>query len=168
LRIVDDLDGRSVGLIMLSMGARHPLMVSSFFDQPILNTPYQTPDWHHARNDDGKPLDLQPDAGGRRGSKIIIPALDRPRNSASQPKPALCFRMQGRTLQNVNSPTARAFFSSRCRLASNLNSPSSLISGIRRTGAVPTGTAATGFSSKVTNHITGHAASTIVVKEHFP
>jgi hypothetical protein len=56
-----------------------------FFDQPILNTPYQTPDWHHARNDDGKPLGLQPDAGGRRGSKIIIPALDRPRNSVRIP-----------------------------------------------------------------------------------
>jgi hypothetical protein len=26
----------------------------------------------------------------------------------------------------------------------------------------------TGFTSKVTNNITGHAASTIVVKEHFP
>jgi type III restriction enzyme len=47
-------------------------MATSFFDHPILNSPYDPPAWHHALDNDGQPLDLPPVAG-RRGSKLITP-----------------------------------------------------------------------------------------------
>ncbi len=50
----------------------HRSMSPSFFDQPILNTPYDPPTWHHALDDDGQPMDLPP-VPGRRGSKLITP-----------------------------------------------------------------------------------------------
>ena len=34
-------------------------MAPSFFDQPILNTPYDPPAWHHALDADGQPLDYE-------------------------------------------------------------------------------------------------------------
>ena len=47
-------------------------MPSSFYDQPILNSPYSPPSRHHALDDDGQPLDLPP-VDGRRRSKLITP-----------------------------------------------------------------------------------------------
>src|SRR5215213_7641739 len=47
-------------------------MAPSFFDQPILNSPYEAPSRHHALDDDGQPLDLPP-VDGRRRSKLITP-----------------------------------------------------------------------------------------------
>ncbi len=47
-------------------------MKSSFYDQPILNSPYKPPSRHHALDDDGQPLD-EPPRDGRRLSKLITP-----------------------------------------------------------------------------------------------
>src|ERR1700733_485849 len=47
-------------------------MASSFFDQPILNSPYEPPTRHHALDADGQPLDIPP-VSGRRRSELITP-----------------------------------------------------------------------------------------------
>jgi type III restriction enzyme len=44
----------------------------SFFDQPILNSPYHPPSRHHALDADGQPLDL-PAVQGRRSSRYVMP-----------------------------------------------------------------------------------------------
>ena len=43
-----------------------------FFDQPILNSPYEPPTRHHALGPDGRPLE-QPPVEGRRPSQLISP-----------------------------------------------------------------------------------------------
>jgi len=47
-------------------------MHPTFFEQPILNSPYGTPTRHHALDKDGQPLD-QPPVDGRRRSELITP-----------------------------------------------------------------------------------------------
>ena len=47
-------------------------MPSSFFEQPILNSPYEVPTRHHALDKDGQPLE-QPPVSGRRRSELITP-----------------------------------------------------------------------------------------------
>jgi type III restriction enzyme len=47
-------------------------MAASFFEQPILNNPYEAPRFHHALDGDGQPLDVPP-VEGRRRSEIITP-----------------------------------------------------------------------------------------------
>ncbi|MGR3715308.1 MAG: BPTD_3080 family restriction endonuclease [Thermohalobaculum sp.] len=47
-------------------------MSSSFFEHPILNSPYEVPTRHHALDADGQPLD-QPPVAGRRRSELITP-----------------------------------------------------------------------------------------------
>lgn len=47
-------------------------MHQSFFEHPILNSPYQPPTRHHALDKDGQPLD-QPPIDGRRRSELITP-----------------------------------------------------------------------------------------------
>jgi type III restriction enzyme len=47
-------------------------MSASFYDRPILNSPYSVPAWHHALDEGGQPLDVPPLAG-RRPSKLITP-----------------------------------------------------------------------------------------------
>jgi type III restriction enzyme len=47
-------------------------MSNSFFEQPILNSPYEIPHLHHALDKDGQPLDLPP-VQGRRRSELITP-----------------------------------------------------------------------------------------------
>ena len=61
-------------------------MTESFFDRPILNSPYEVPRLHHALDQDGQPLDLPP-VQGRRRSELITP-VPKPRkrkNKAEQP-----------------------------------------------------------------------------------
>ncbi len=53
-------------------GAWLMIFAMSFYDQPILNSPYGVPTRHHALDDDGQPLDL-PAVDGRRRSKLITP-----------------------------------------------------------------------------------------------
>jgi len=47
-------------------------MRASFFEQPILNSPYEAPRFHHALDEHGQPLDVSP-VEGRRRSEIITP-----------------------------------------------------------------------------------------------
>jgi type III restriction enzyme len=47
-------------------------MASSFFEQPVLNSPYESPRLHHALDEHGQPLDVPP-VEGRRRSEIITP-----------------------------------------------------------------------------------------------
>lgn len=58
-------------------------MSQSFFDQPVLNSPYAVPTRHHALNDDGQPLD-QPPVGGRRPCDFITPVPRPKRRKAAQ------------------------------------------------------------------------------------
>ena len=57
-------------------------MPSSFYDQPILNSPYLPPTRHHVLDVDGQPQDLPP-AQGRRRSELITP-VPRPKKTKSQ------------------------------------------------------------------------------------
>src|SRR5665213_1474242 len=57
-------------------------MADSFFERPILNSPYQVPKLHHALDDEGQPLDVPP-VEGRRRSELITP-VPRPRKSKSK------------------------------------------------------------------------------------
>jgi type III restriction enzyme len=56
----------------------------SFFERPILNSPYEVPKLHHALDDDGQPLDLPP-VEGRRRSELITP-VPKPRKSKGKKK----------------------------------------------------------------------------------
>lgn len=57
-------------------------MPDSFFDQPILNSPYEVPTRHHALDAEGQPLDLPP-VEGRRRSEFITP-VPKPRKRRAQ------------------------------------------------------------------------------------
>jgi len=58
--------------------------LTSFYERPILNSPYQAPSLHHRLDDHGQPLDGEP-LPGRRPSKIIVPVpASRKKASASQ------------------------------------------------------------------------------------
>jgi type III restriction enzyme len=53
-------------------------MAASFFEQPILNSPYEAPRFHHLLDADGQPVDAAPVAGRRR-SELTTP-VPKPRN----------------------------------------------------------------------------------------
>jgi type III restriction enzyme len=57
-------------------------MTQSFFERPILNSPYKVPALHHALDKDGQPLDLPP-VEGRRRSELITP-VPRPRKKKNK------------------------------------------------------------------------------------
>jgi type III restriction enzyme len=46
--------------------------LSSFYDRPILNSPYRTPELHHPLDENGQPLEGEP-RRGRRPSRFIVP-----------------------------------------------------------------------------------------------
>lgn len=46
--------------------------MSSFYERPILNSPYGVPAYHHPLDDKGQPLDAEP-RRGRRPSRFIVP-----------------------------------------------------------------------------------------------
>jgi type III restriction enzyme len=56
----------------------------SFFESPILNSPYEPPKLHHALDKDGQPLDLPPIVGRRR-SELITP-VPKPRKRKNKPE----------------------------------------------------------------------------------
>lgn len=47
-------------------------MTGTFYEQPILNSPYEEPARHHALDEEGQPTD-QPPVAGRRRSELITP-----------------------------------------------------------------------------------------------
>lgn len=58
--------------------------MSSFYERPILNSPYAAPALHHPLDDNGQPLDGDP-IRGRRSSRFIVPVpASRKRASAAQ------------------------------------------------------------------------------------
>jgi type III restriction enzyme len=57
-------------------------MAAPFFEQPILNNPYEPPRLHHALDEQGQPLDAPP-IQGRRRSEIITP-VPQPKRRAGQ------------------------------------------------------------------------------------
>lgn len=57
---------------------------SSFYERPILNSPYRAPEWHHPLDDKGQPLGGEP-RPGRRASRFIVPVpASRKKASAGQ------------------------------------------------------------------------------------
>lgn len=59
-------------------------MGQSFFDQPILNSPYEAPTRHHALDEEGQPLDVPP-VQGRRESRFLTP-VPKPRKRKRKPE----------------------------------------------------------------------------------
>jgi type III restriction enzyme len=47
-------------------------ILSSFYERPILNSPYRAPELHHPLDDNGQPLEGAP-RPGRRPSRLIVP-----------------------------------------------------------------------------------------------
>ncbi|MCP4668901.1 MAG: DEAD/DEAH box helicase family protein [Deltaproteobacteria bacterium] len=58
-------------------------MTGTFYEQPILNSPYEEPALHHALDEEGQPTDNPPIAGRRR-SKLITP-VPKPRKRRNKP-----------------------------------------------------------------------------------
>ena len=59
--------------------------MASFFERPILNSPYEVPRLHHALDAEGQPLDLEPVAGRRRSEFITpVPRPRKPKGKAKQ------------------------------------------------------------------------------------
>ena len=65
-------------------------MTQSFFDQPILNSPYEPPTRFHALDGEGQPLD-QPPVEGRRPCDFITPVPKPKRRSAKAAQASLVF-----------------------------------------------------------------------------
>lgn len=65
-------------------------MSQSFFDQPILNSPYELPSRYHALDDEGQPLDLPP-VEGRRPCDFITPVPKPKRRSTKATQASLVF-----------------------------------------------------------------------------
>ncbi|CBS87322.1 BPTD_3080 family restriction endonuclease [Azospirillum lipoferum] len=61
-------------------------MSERFFEQPILNSPYEPPRFHHDLDADGQPTDLPPVAGRRR-SELITP-VPKPKKKKGKAAPA--------------------------------------------------------------------------------
>ena len=65
-------------------------MSQSFFDHPILNSPYDPPSRYHALDDDGQPLE-QPPIDGRRPCDFITPVPKPKRRSAKAAQASMVF-----------------------------------------------------------------------------
>jgi type III restriction enzyme len=61
-------------------------MGDRFFEQPILNSPYEPPQWHHHLDADGQPTD-NPPIPGRRRSELITP-VPKPKKKKGSKKAA--------------------------------------------------------------------------------
>ena len=60
-------------------------MTGTFYEHPILNSPYEEPALHHALDEDGQPTDNPPIAGRRR-SELITP-VPKPKKRRNKPDP---------------------------------------------------------------------------------
>ena len=63
-------------------------MTETFYEQPILNSPYEEPKRHHALDEDGQPTDNPPIAGRRRSELITPVPKPRKRRKKADPKQA--------------------------------------------------------------------------------
>ncbi len=65
-------------------GQRGRKSLSSFYERPILNSPYHVPELHHPLDKNGQPLEGEP-RQGRRLSRFIVPVpISRKRSNAAQ------------------------------------------------------------------------------------
>jgi type III restriction enzyme len=62
----------SAGISCRPRSGSETVMTKTFYEQPILNSPYEEPSLHHALDDDGQPTD-NPPVPGRRRSELITP-----------------------------------------------------------------------------------------------
>lgn len=58
------------------------MKASSFYERPILNSPYRVPEWHHSLDEHGQPLGGDPVAG-RRVSRFVVPVPATRKKAAS-------------------------------------------------------------------------------------
>ncbi|MBK5263687.1 MAG: DEAD/DEAH box helicase family protein [Alphaproteobacteria bacterium] len=65
-------------------------MSQSFFDHPILNSPYELPTRYHALDEDGQPLE-QPPVAGRRPCDLITPVPKPKRRSGKAAQTSMLF-----------------------------------------------------------------------------
>ena len=56
-------------------------MANTFYERPILNSPYEKPRFHYPLDDHGQPLGLPP-VESRRPSKFIVPVPQARRRAA--------------------------------------------------------------------------------------
>jgi hypothetical protein len=59
--------------------------LSSFYDRPILNSPYRAPELHHPLDDNGQPLEGAPRPGRRPSRLIVSVPASRKKASTAQP-----------------------------------------------------------------------------------
>ena len=65
-------------------------MTETFYEQPILNSPYEEPTQHHALDEDGQPTDNPPIAGRRRSERISpVPKSKKQRSKSELNQKAL-------------------------------------------------------------------------------
>ncbi|MGJ5179551.1 hypothetical protein ACQR16_15135 [Bradyrhizobium oligotrophicum] len=50
--------------------------MTSFYERPILNSPYAALKWHHPFDDRGQPLDGAPRSGRRPSNRSGVPSKD--------------------------------------------------------------------------------------------
>ena len=63
-------------------------MAESFYEKPILNSPYEEPRLHHRLDDAGQPVDGPPETGRRRSELISPVPKPRIRRQEGAPKQA--------------------------------------------------------------------------------
>ena len=69
-------------------------MVGTFYEQPILNSPYEEPTRHHALDERGRPTEQEPRAGRRRSELAtpMVPASKKQRAKAKEGQGSLELR----------------------------------------------------------------------------
>ena len=77
-------------------------MAASFFEQPILNNPYEAPRFHHALDAEGQPLDAPP-IEGRRRSELWTP-VPKPRKKSAKTGRRACPSVNGSRSRNTIRP----------------------------------------------------------------
>jgi type III restriction enzyme len=76
-------------------------MTGTFYEQPILNSPYEEPALHHALDEEGQPTDNPPITGRRRSERIS--PVPKPRKSRNKPDPAYSGEVEHSFRTNVNT-----------------------------------------------------------------
>lgn len=80
--------------------------MSSFFERPILNSPYELPKLHHALDADGQPMDIPP-LSGRRPSDLRTPIPRSRSRKHSRTEPSFDFSADAPTDEDQDySPTS--------------------------------------------------------------
>lgn len=102
-------------------------MTSSFFDNPILNSPYEEPQLHHRLDEDRQPIDGPP-AEGRRRSELLtpVPKPKKRRKSHSGKQKSLGFQDDGISTEEQEYNPTPIINEIRHHVAAWRNSPESV------------------------------------------